>query len=80
LQDVLSYGGDVDTNASIVMGMMGAFHGINGIPITLKEKVLSFDCTTTPQGRQRPRDYCTSIVFNKLVEWLNRDRKLLKDH
>lgn len=77
LYDVISHGGDVDTNASIVMGMMGSFHGINGIPKPLRDKVLSFDCEKVKKGKQRPKHYCTKVVFNKLLEWLNKDRKLL---
>ena len=77
LYDVISYGGDVDTNACIVMGMMGAFHGITGIPKPLKDKALSFNCEDTKQGIQRPQHYCTRIVFDKLLEWLNKHDKLL---
>ena len=40
LEDILLKGGDADTNAAIVGGMMGALHGAAGIPDTLKAPVL----------------------------------------
>lgn len=71
LYDVISYGGDVDTNACIVMGMIGAFHGANNIPDLLKKKVLNFDCVNTDKGRKRPSNYSTYLVYNKLLQWFN---------
>jgi len=38
LRDTLSIGGDPDTNAAIVCGMMGALHGASGIPEALKAR------------------------------------------
>ena len=70
LYDVISYGGDIDTNACIVMTMMGALHGIQGIPEHYKNKILSFDCVTTNNGKRRPVHYSTPIVYNKLLKWL----------
>lgn len=70
LYDVISYGGDVDTNACIVMTMMGVLHGINGIPDYYKNKVVSFDCATTRNGQKRPIHYSTSVVYKKLLKWL----------
>jgi len=43
LKDTLSIGGDTDTNAAIVCGMMGALHGAAGIPEALKTPVLAND-------------------------------------
>lgn len=70
LYDVISYGGDVDTNACIVMTMIGALHGIEGIPEYYRSKILLFDCVTTNNGQRRPIYYSTSIVYNKLLKWL----------
>jgi len=71
LYAVISYGGDVDTNACIVMAMMGAFHGVKNIPDYYKKKVLIFDCVNTEKGRKRPSNYSTYLVYNKLLKWLN---------
>lgn len=70
LYDVISYGGDVDTNACIVMTMIGALHGIQGIPEDYIQKVLSFDCVLISNGRKRPIHYSTSKVHEKLLKYL----------
>lgn len=41
----ISVGGDTDTNACIVMGMIGALLGYSNIPFDLLGNVLKFDCT-----------------------------------
>ncbi len=43
LHDVLMLGGDTDTNAAIVCGLIGAYKGIDGIPTDYIESVLSFN-------------------------------------
>ena len=40
LQDTLSRGGDTDTNACIVGGMIGALHGVDAIPADMRATVL----------------------------------------
>ena len=52
LTQVIKLGGDTDTNAAIVMAMIGALVGVQDIPQELLGKVLSFDCTT--EGIIRP--------------------------
>ena len=55
IKNVISHGGDTDTNAAIVGGAVGALHGIggdNGIPPNLIDKVLA--CDTTITGQIRP--------------------------
>lgn len=52
LREVLSGGGDTDTNACIVGGLVGARVGLAGIPKTMSSAVLSCDTT---KGRARPR-------------------------
>lgn len=51
LRQVLSGGGDTDTNACIVGGLVGARVGIAGIPAHMGRAVLACD---TAQGRPRP--------------------------
>lgn len=39
-------GGDTDTNACIVGGMIGALVGFRNIPVYMIDKLLAFDCNT----------------------------------
>ena len=41
-------GGDTDTNAAIVGGMIGALVGFNGIQSYMTDKVIGFDCVNNP--------------------------------
>jgi ADP-ribosylglycohydrolase len=43
--NTLLKGGDTDTNAAIVGAMMGAYWSVDGIPESMKNPVLSYDCT-----------------------------------
>lgn len=56
---VLQQGGDTDTNAAIVGGLVACYHSI---PERMKRKVHSFDSTTAGvlgnKGHQRPTAYC----------------------
>ena len=45
LRRTIQVGGDTDTNACVVMGMIGALVGYTNIPEKLLGNVLSFDCT-----------------------------------
>jgi ADP-ribosylglycohydrolase len=58
----LLQGGDTDTNAAIVCGMMGAFHG--EIPQNLLDPVMKYDCCK--EGRKRPIDYSVKKMVDKL--------------
>lgn len=51
LRSTLSLGGDTDTNACIVGGLVGALHGARGIPEPMLRAVLECD---TSLGRPRP--------------------------
>ncbi|PRW32678.1 ADP-ribosylation Crystallin J1 [Chlorella sorokiniana] len=51
LQHALLAGGDTDTNAAIVCGMLGALHGAAAIPADLRSKVESYEWTAgMPHG------------------------------
>jgi ADP-ribosyl-[dinitrogen reductase] hydrolase len=54
IQRTLLKGGDTDTNAAIVGGLIGALHGVDAIPPRMREAVLTFDATN-PSGTHRPR-------------------------
>lgn len=66
LREVLLLGGDTDTNAAIVGGMLGALHGESGIPSSMSGPVLARTCS---QGIARPDWLCSSRV-PKLVDQL----------
>lgn len=51
LTETLAGGGDTDTNACIVGGLLGAAGGAEAIPASLRQAVLTCDTT---QGRSRP--------------------------
>ena len=63
----LSGGGDTDTNACIVGGLIGALHGEKGIPETMRNAVLHCD---TSQGRPRPEWLHTTQVDALIVRLL----------
>lgn len=61
--------GDTDTNCAVVGAMMGALHGLHGIPSTLSKPVLSFDCKShnpksTLLGHTRPATYRVRDVMH----------------
>ena len=45
IYQTIQEGGDTDTNACIVGGMVGSLVGIKRIPKSMINKVLDFDCT-----------------------------------
>ena len=51
LTETLAGGGDTDTNACIVGGLLGAADGAEAIPLSLRQAVLTCD---TAKGRPRP--------------------------
>lgn len=65
IRDTLMRGGDTDTNAAIVGGMLGALHGVNAIPKYMLRPVLLFDCSkhdpmVSGNGYRRPAEYSAS--------------------
>jgi len=67
---VLLQGGDTDTNACIVGGMIGAAVGIDKIPSKMKDPVLSFKPTKGKLGIMRP-DFLIPAKSN-LLEMLEK--------
>lgn len=65
IREVISLGGDTDTNACIVGGMIGAFLGIKNISDKLLENYFKYDNVPEKfeQGKGRAR-----------AEWLNMGR------
>ena len=73
LRATIQQGGDTDTNASIVSGMIGAAVGLDGIPAEMREKVLKFDCSADDlysQKLQRPDFLSVGKHFEKSVQSL----------
>jgi ADP-ribosylglycohydrolase len=67
----LMQGGDTDTNAAIVGGLMGGLHGASAIPQYMSGPVFDFDCsqhspTISLCGYQRPDAYRASNVLRTL--------------
>jgi ADP-ribosylglycohydrolase len=61
--ETLVRGGDTDTNACIVGGLLGALHGMEKIPKSALDKVLACD---TRHGQQRPSTYTIEPVLGHL--------------
>src|SRR5690606_37487452 len=54
IRETLAGGGDTDTNACIVGGLLGARWGASAIPLAMREAVLG--CDTTSGRHPRPED------------------------
>ena len=75
LKSILAKGGDTDTNAAIVGGMLGAVVGIRQM-YELNEHQISTLLRFNPltSMRPRPKRYAASEVFKLLPELLKRIR------
>jgi|GEM_PF-4851724 len=58
-------GGDTDTNACIVGGLVGAYQGEEGIPSPMKQAIL--DCDPR-MGRRRPEFLQPRVQLPALLE------------
>lgn len=61
----LMKGGDTDTNAAIVGGLVGAYHKI---PEYMLKPVLDFDCTVNGRHHKRPAEYSVKKVIGHLIQ------------
>ena len=70
LKKAISVGGDTDTNACIVGGIVGALLGFKKIPAYMIGKVLSFDCTKNSIRRDKhlSAKYNAMQEIKKLIE------------
>ena len=64
---MLQLGGDTDTNAAIVGGLIGAYHGASGIPGFMKDPVLKRRVGSP--GLSRPA-FLQSCLVPELTEQL----------
>ena len=67
LIETLAMGGDTDTNACIVGGLLGAYHGLEGLPKGPLAKL--FDCDTQ-KGQPRPEAYTIGLASSNLKKVL----------
>ena len=65
LGDILAHGGDTDTNAAIVGGMIGTAIGFKDLPQNLKICCLNVD--TTKVGIRRPRWLVPKFHIKRLI-------------
>lgn len=63
IAQTLECGGDTDTNACIVGGLIGALHGVDKIPQTMLGKLMSCD---TRKGQPRPNEFTIKGVLPNL--------------
>jgi ADP-ribosyl-[dinitrogen reductase] hydrolase len=67
IKQTLMKGGDTDTNAAIVGGLVGAYHKI---PDYMLKPVLAFDCTVDGKYPKRPAEYSVKNVIGGLLNQL----------
>jgi len=67
LRETLALGGDTDTNAAIVGGLVGAVCGTEGLPTEYAEKVLGYTYATK-KGRRRPDFLNQTEVMQQLEQ------------
>ncbi|MEM9540531.1 MAG: ADP-ribosylglycohydrolase family protein [Cyanobacteria bacterium P01_E01_bin.42] len=72
IHETLGGGGDTDTNACIVGGLMGAVWGENNIPDRMKNPVLNCDTTL---GNPRP-DFLSTQFVPQITRELLQDQKI----
>ena len=73
IRETIQLGGDTDTNAAIVGGLMGAAVGFDKIPEAMRTKVLEFDCAGNDllsKTRQRPEILSVKLKFEEKVKAL----------
>jgi ADP-ribosylglycohydrolase len=68
LTEILTLGGDTDTNAAIVGGLVGALHGAAAIPAVMKEAVEGRRVGS--RGQPRPAWLQTDLVAPLVEELL----------
>ena len=69
IKESIRQGGDTDTNACIVGGVIGAAVGNAGIPEDMAQKVLGFDCSSA-KSRSRQSFLSVGKDFESLVDLL----------
>lgn len=59
IKNIISFGGDTDTNAAIIGGMLGSLIGFKGLPKDYLKKMFSLDFTdkSLKRGHDRPSFY-----------------------
>ena len=68
IRHVVKMGGDTDTNACIVGGMIGALVGVKNVDRTMLQTLLKFDCES--QNIKRPAEFSVRKYAIPLIEAL----------
>lgn len=69
---VISKGHNTDTNASIVLGMVGAIIGYNNIPSFFKNKIINSNST---HRKNRAKDFSSQKVIGIVEQLLSNGAK-----
>lgn len=79
LRETIRQGGETDSNACAVGGLLGAAIGHEDIPVAMRRKVLEFDCAAndllTPK-RKRPEFLSLQTNFDAKVQGLIKNRAI----
>ena len=70
LEEVLLKGGDTDTNACIVGGLLGAHRGYYQLPIVMMRMLNR--CNTKKGSQRRPEMYSYKRVIRNLIQLTGR--------
>ena len=82
IKEIINLGGDTDTNAAIVGGVIGPLFGLNNFPKDLFEILIGFNSVTTTGVK---RDFIYSpisslVLSNKMSEYIYEDNILNKSN
>lgn len=70
MRETIRCGGDTDTNACIVGGLVGAALGYSRIPTKHVGKIFQFDCVKMTGFTQRPEFLSTKVHGARLMQTL----------
>ena len=65
IRETIGQGGDTDTNACIVGGMIGAYLGIQKLPEDMVSKVLNFDCENIEEAYDEDNEEMRNVGIQR---------------
>ena len=78
MKGTIEQGGDTDTNACIVGGLVGAFLGLQKLPESMVSKTLSFDCEHIQIRNNKPLGILRPALFNQKTRLIPSIQALIK--
>ena len=78
MRQTIMQGGDTDTNACIVGGMIGAYLGASKLPQSMVSKTLSFDCENIVIKNNKPQGIKRPALFNQKTRLVPSIQALIK--